>query len=297
MTRPKPSLVLVYAILLFGISCSAISFVFIRESVERSIMLAAWRVLLAALILAPAYYHARQKYGDASLGKVIKRSLLPGLILSIHFIAWVAGARLTPGANATLMVNLMPLAMPFFMYFLYKEKLLRREWLATALAMIGIVILSINDVQISRTHFNGDMLCLISMVLFAAYLALARTNLDSVESVWLYIVPMYTVAGLISVAIAAATGPVMPTFEWYNLTMVFLLAAVSTVVGHTALNYAMQKLRGQTVTLTNQLGLSVAGIAAFLMYDEIPGKSFYLASAFILAGLLMVVLRQEHDHA
>ena len=147
----KTSLVLVYAILLFGITCSAISFVFIRESVERSIMLAAWRVLLAALILAPAYYQARQQFGDAPWHKVIKRSVLPGLILSIHFIAWVSGARLTPGANATLMVSLMPLAMPFFMYFLYKEKLLRREWLATALAMIGVIILSLNDVQISRT--------------------------------------------------------------------------------------------------------------------------------------------------
>jgi len=297
MTRPgKTSLALVYAILLFGIVCSVISFVFIRESVERSIMLAAWRVLLAALILTPAYYRARKRYGDVSLGKIIKRSLLPGLILSVHFIAWAAGARLTPGANATLMVNLMPLVMPFFMYFLYKEKLTFREWTATGLAMIGIVILSLNDVQISRAHFNGDMLCLLSMVLFAAYLALARNNLESVGSVWLYVVPMYTVAGLASLAIAAMTGPVMPTIEWYNLTMVFLLAAVSTVAGHTALNYAMQKLRGQTVTLTNQLGFAIAGIAGYFVYNEIPGRSFYLASAFIIAGLLMVVLNTDHEN-
>jgi len=80
----------------------------------------------------------------------------------------------------------------------------------------------------------------------------------------------------------------MPTFEWYNLTMVFLLAAVSTVAGHTALNYAMQKLRGQTVTLTNLLGFAIAGVAGYFMYDEVPGKSFYLASAFIVAGLLIV---------
>ena len=250
---------------------------------------------MAALILAPAYYRARQQFGDVCWTKVLRRSALPGLILSAHFIAWVAGARLTPGANATLMVNLMPLAMPFFMYFLYKEKLLRREWLATALAMIGIVILSLEDIQISRAHFHGDMLCLVSMVLFAAYLALARSNLDSVGSVWLYLVPMYTVAGLASLIIAAATGPVMPTFEWYNLTMVFLLATVSTVIGHTALNYAMQKLRGQTVTLTNLLGFCVAAIAGYLMYNEVPGESFYLASAFIVAGLLIVVLNRETE--
>jgi len=256
-------------------------------------MLAAWRVLLAAIMLAPAYISARRKYGDAPFIAIVKRSLIPGLILSIHFIAWVSGARLTPGANATLMVSLMPLVMPFFMYFLYQEKLHSREWLATALAMIGVIMLSYNDVQISREHFSGDLICLFAMVLFAAYLALARSNLEAVPSVWLYIVPMYTVAGLSSLAVAAFTGPIMPTFEWYNLLMVFLLAAVSTVIGHTALNYAMQKLRGQTVTLMNLSGFAIAGLAGYLIYNEVPSTTFYIASAFIVAGLLIAVLKPK----
>lgn len=254
-------------------------------------MLAAWRVLLAAVILAPAYFIARNKFGDASFLAILKRSLLPGLILSVHFIAWVTGARLTPGANATLMVSLMPLVMPFFMYFMYHEKLHSREWIATGLAMIGIIILSYSDVQISREHFTGDLICIISMVLFAAYLALARGNLEALPSVWLYIVPMYTVAGLSSLAIAAATGPIMPTFEWYNLLMVFLLAAVSTVIGHTALNFAMQKLRGQTVTLMNLSGFVIAGITGFAMYGEVPSAGFYIASAFIVSGILIAVIK------
>ncbi len=292
-TPDKTPLLLVFAALVVGISCSAISFVFIRESVERSIMLAAWRVLLAALILAPAYYSARKRFGDASFINVVKRSLIPGLILSIHFIAWVIGARLTPGANATLMVNLMPLVMPFFMYFLYQESLQRRELMATGLALIGIIILSVNDVQINQEHFTGDVLCLISMVLFAAYLSLARNNLEAVPSVWLYVVPMYTVAGLCSLLIAAATGPIMPTFDWYNLLMVFLLAALSTVIGHTALNYAMKRLRGQTVTLMNLSGFAIAGYAGYLVYDEVPTRWFYLAGAFIVSGIVIVALKPK----
>lgn len=258
-------------------------------------MLAAWRVLLAAALLLPFYVHAYKRHGDVSPFRIIKRSLVPGVILSIHFIAWVSGARLTPGANATLIVNLMPLVMPFFMYFIYREKLHRREWLATACAMVGILILSFNDVNISQAHFKGDVLCFISMVLFAAYLALARNNLQAVASVWLYVVPMYAVAGLCSLAIAAATGPIMPTFEWYNLTMVFLLAAVSTVIGHTALNYAMEKLRGQTVTLMNMLQFVVAGTAGYWMYNEVPTTLFYVASGFIVSGLLMAVLGRSSE--
>lgn len=284
-------LIVVFAILMFGMTCSALSFIFIRESVERSITLAAWRVLLAALLLAPAYYAARKKYGDEPFIEIIKRSVIPGLFLSFHFITWVSGVRLTPAANATLIVNLMPLVMPFFMYFLYKEKLYKREWIATGLAMIGIVILSISDVQISKVHFTGDIICLVSMVLFSAYLALARSKLESVPSIWLYVVPMYAIAGMSSLIIAAFTGPIMPTLDGYNLLMVFLLAAVSTVIGHSALNFAMQKLRGQTVTLLNMLQFVIAGTAGYLMYGEVPSTLFYVASTFIIAGLLLVVLQ------
>ncbi len=254
-------------------------------------MLAAWRVLLASILLFPMYWHARKHYGDATVTGIIKRSAIPGIVLSLHFIAWVAGARLTPGANATLVVNLMPLVMPFLMYFMYKETLLRREWIATVLAVFGIAVLSINDIQISRDHFNGDVLCFVSMLLFAVYLALARRNLEALPSIWLYVVPMYAVAGLVSLFIAALTGPISPNLNAYNVLMVVLLAAVSTVIGHTALNYAMQYLRGQTVTLLNMLQFVVAGIAGYLLYQEVPTTLFYFASSLIVLAMLLVILK------
>ncbi len=284
----------VFIVLIIGIVCSALSFVFIRESVESSIMLSAWRVLLSALLLLPAYYLARKKHGDESIGKVISRSLVPGIILSLHFIAWVAGARLTPAANATLIVNLIPLVMPFLMYFMYQEKLQKHELWATCLAMAGLLLLSINDVSISREHFKGDVLCFASMLLFAAYLSLARKKLNAVASLWLYLVPMYLVAGLCSFIIAAATGPVMPTLTAYNITMVIMLAAVSTVIGHSALNLAMQKMRGQTVTLVNLLQFVVAGLVGYKLYNEVPSTLFYVASAMMLGALLLVILKSDY---
>jgi drug/metabolite transporter (DMT)-like permease len=256
-------------------------------------MLAAWRVLLSALFLLPAYYLARKKYGDESIGKVLMRSLIPGVILSVHFIAWVAGARLTPAANATLIVNLMPLVMPFLMYFMYQEKLHKHEFWATGLAMAGLFLLSINDISISREHFKGDVLCFVSMLLFAAYLSLARKNLNAVASLWLYIVPMYLVAGVCSLIIAAATGPIMPTMTPYNVTMVVMLALVSTVIGHSALNLAMQKMRGQTVTLMNLLQFVIAGLVGYKLYQEIPSTLFYIASAMMLCALLVVILKSN----
>jgi drug/metabolite transporter (DMT)-like permease len=290
--KQSPSLLLCWLVLLAGVVATACSFVFIRESTEPPVMLAAWRVLLAVGLLSPAYLMARRRHGDEPCGQVLRRSLLPGMVLSAHFVSWVIGARLSLGANATIIVNLVPLAMPLLLWMMYKDVLQRREWLATLLAVAGLGILAADNLRLSAGHLAGDAICLLSMFLLALYLALARRH-SALPSIWLYVVPVYAVAGITSLAAAPVFGPVMPLLESHNILMVMALAAVSTVIGHSALNFAMQHMRGQTVGVMTLAQFIVAGIIAYMLYDEIPSLLFYPASALMMAGMVMVALNQR----
>lgn len=277
-----------YLILIIGLCASAVSFVFIRESTEPPVMLASYRVLFAAILLVPVYWRDLKRFGDAPFKDILKRSWIPGLVLGFHFIAWVIGARMTPGANANLIVTLMPVVMPFFMLLMFDERIQRRELIATCIAVVGMLLLTIDDFHVSRDYFMGDLICFISMLLFAWYLALARKN-RSVASVWLYIVPVYFIAGISTLIIAMFFSSPIHHYTAYNALMIFLLAAVSTVIGHSALNYAMQKLRGQTVTIINMAQFIVAGIFGYWIYNEIPTLGFYLASALLLFAMWLII--------
>lgn len=283
-----------WPVLLLGIVATACSFVFIRESTEPPVMLAAWRVLLATLMLLPVFLAARTRHGDVPMPQVLRRSLLPGMVLSAHFITWVIGARLSLGANATIIVNLVPLAMPLLMWLMYRETLQAREWLATALAVFGLSVLAFDSLQLSHDHLLGDAICLLSMFLFAFYLMLARRQ-SALPSIWLYVVPVYAVAGLTSLVVAPLFGPVMPSLDWHNVLMVLSLAAVSTVIGHSALNFAMQHLRSQTVGVLTLAQFVVAGLIAWYLYDEVPSTLFHMASALMVAGMLLVVVNQRRQ--
>ena len=285
---------LCWLVLLIGIVATACSFVFIRESTEPPVMLAAWRVLLATIMLSPAYLLARRRHGDGSALRVLQRSLLPGIVLSAHFVTWVIGARLSLGANATIIVNLVPLAMPVLLWIMFGEVMQRREWLATALAVTGLGVLAIDNLQLSAGHFLGDAICLLSMFLFAFYLTLARHQ-SHLPSIWLYVVPVYAVAGVTSLLAAPFFGPVAPSFELRNVAMVIGLAAVSTVIGHSALNFSMQHMRGQTVGVMMLAQFIVAGIIAYFLYAEVPTVLFYAASALMVTGMFMVVINQQSD--
>lgn len=251
-------------------------------------MLAAYRVLLAGLILLPVYLSARKTYGDVPVTGVVKRSVLPGLILGLHFIAWVVGARMTPAANASLIVNVMPVVMPFFMFFMFQEQIRTRELTATVVTVIAMLLLGYSDYSISRTHFMGDIVCLISMILFAWYLAIARQH-RQLPSVWLYIVPVYLAAGILTFIVALFFSSPLHHYTYYNLAMILGVAVVSTVIGHSALNYAMQRIRGQTVTVVNMLQFVIGGIFGYLIYAEIPTLAFYVASVLVVASILLVL--------
>ncbi|NND90116.1 MAG: DMT family transporter [Granulosicoccus sp.] len=292
--RQAASPAVCWMILLTGIVATACSFVFIRQSTDPPVTLAAWRVLLAAALLCPVYLRARRRYADAGYREVFSRSLLPGVVLAAHFVTWVIGARLSLGANATIIVNLVPLVMPVLLWLLFGEHLHRGEALATLLAVAGLGILAIDNLTLSTGYLAGDATCLVSMFLFALYLALARRH-SSLPSLWLYVVPVYAVAGAALLMVAPLFGQVIPAMDAMNLTMVLALAAVSTVIGHSALNFAMQHMRGQTVGVMTLAQFIVAGLIAYWLYDEIPSVLFYPATALMLSGMVLVMFNQQAD--
>ena len=75
--------------------------------------------------------------------------------------------------------------------------------------------------------------------------------------------------------------------------MIICLAVVSTVIGHSALNYAMQRLRGQTVSIVNMGQFLIAGIGGYLLYNEIPTKAFYLSGALLVCAMVLVIVNQK----
>ena len=182
--------------------------------------------------------------------------------------------------------------MPFLMYRYFSEQIQRRELLATFIAIAGMVILTASDFSVSAQYVAGDLLSFISMLLFAIYLAIARKH-AALASVWLYIVPVYLVAGVSTFIIACFFSSPWHHYTAYNLTMIICLAVVSTVIGHSALNYAMQRLRGQTVSIVNMGQFLIAGIGGYLLYNEIPTKAFYLSGALLVCAMVLVIVNQK----
>ena len=278
-------------LMLLGAFAAAWSAIFIKLSSIHPVLLSSYRLLLAAAVLTPWYLRDASKYNKPVNLSVFKPALIPAVFLSIHFISWNVGVRLTFVANSTLLVNMVPLAMPIFAFFLYRERLDRAEAFGTSLSLFGTLLLVGADFRVSFDTFAGDVICFVSMAFYTGYLAYARIK-NRMPSVWLYVVPLYYLAGFLCLAAGLFVAP--PWQERVTLQdglAVFGLAVVCTVVGHSIFNLCMKHLRGQLVSLLALTQALWAVVIAFLLFDENPPFAFLPASLCIVGGIFIVILR------
>lgn len=283
-----------YLILIFGVFCCSTSVIFIKIGGTDPIVLSAYRCLLGGLLLTPVLFFQRRSPGAFREFKVFKRALPPACFLGIHFITWIIGARLTPSANASLIVNMVPVVMPVLLWFVLREGISRAETAGTIAALSGVFLLGLGDFKFSPEHALGDAVCFLSMLFYAFYLIFARKNRD-LPSVYMYVVPVYLMAGLICLLLAVARDSLGAPVLWFGPNgykewiSILGLALVPTVFGHSIINWALRSIRGQAVVIINLAQFIFAGIMGFLLLSEVPQFAFYVASSLVVCGALIVV--------
>ncbi len=260
----------------------------IKASTEHPLLVASYRLLLAALVLLPFFVRDLLREDGAYGWNQFLWTLPPAVLLALHFMSWVVGARMTLAANASLIANLTPVAMPFFVWVFFREAINRREVVGTLFTLSGLVVMTGASLGVSQAGFTGDLICFGSMLAFAAYLALGRKNGARIR-IWAYLVPLYAVAGLVCLVCACFfINPIKP-YTLPNILYILGLGLIPTVFGHTILNYSLKFFRGQVVSVTNLCQPVFSGFLAFLIFQEAPRPIFYFAAGLILAGVLIVL--------
>ncbi len=288
-------MLLPYLMLVFGVFAGSTSVIFLKLSETDPVLLSAYRLLVAGVVLLPwfirDFWRRRSDFGWRHL----RRTFWPAFFLGVHFITWMIGARFTPAANSTLIVMMVPIVMPFLMWYLMREVINRREIFGTLLSIIGVILLGAADYRFNPQYAFGDALSFGSMILLALYMACGRMNRDF-ASLYLYVVPVYLIGGIICLIVAAAgiaTGLVAPypvgADAGREILLILSMGLVPTVFGHSIINYSLRLLRGQTVAIFSLGQFIFAGILGAMILGEIPSGEFYGASLLTVAGAIIVI--------
>ena len=300
MQRPKVPPILVLG---FGILAVSASSIFIRyaQSEADSLAIAAWRLSLAALVLAPIAL-TRRRTELASL-PWSERGLaaLSGAFLAVHFASWITSLAYTSVASSVVLVSTAPLWVALLSPITLKEPLSRSMVAGLTLALLGGAIVGLSDLCaweptglscpdigsfIRGRAFIGDLLALIGAIAAAGYLIIGR-RLRKQVSLLSYIFVVYGIAAIFLTLSAIAAQ--LPLFGFSYMTYLWLLALalVPQLIGHTSYNWALAYLSAAFVSIAI-LGEPVgSSILAYFLLDEQITTLKLIGAALILVGIYL----------
>lgn len=283
-----------YLILWVGVAAASSAVLFIKLSKMPPITLAWMRLIVAALMLTPVLLFVLRRRRYRFTGADLWTALPGAVLLALHFVTWIVGVKMTTNANATLIVNLSPVVMPFAMYFAERQRLLRGEVIGSALALAGTAVLILSNPALWKpastvtSTLPGDLMCAVSMLFVVGYMVIARLR-GRGRNVFVYVVPLYWLATPIALLFGLQDLRHLPPIDGREATMILCLGLIPTVIGHSAFQYSMMHLRSQVVAISNLGQFIFAAIVAALVLGEYPTWGYYPAALLIVIGAVVVV--------
>ena len=289
------------AVLFFGILAVSTSSIFIRYAQQEasSLVIAAYRLTLATLILIPiAFKRNRQE-----LSRLTRRQMVliifSGVFLAFHFAAWITSLEYTTVASSVVLVSTTPLWVGILAPLVLRERLHAAVAAGLVIALIGGILVGVSEAcELTAQGLTcppgpafwqaessiGNLLALAGALCAAAYLLVGR-SLRPTLSLIAYITMVYGVAAIALVFMALFSGQQLAGFPPVTYLFFLALAVFPQLLGHSSFNYGLRYLSVAFVSVA-LLGEPIGSTAlAFLILKETPSFLEIAGGVVILVGI------------
>jgi drug/metabolite transporter (DMT)-like permease len=290
----------VFAVVLIGVLATSTAAIFIRYAQGEglpSLVIAAGRLTLAALLLTPFALRAHRPELAALTRRDLVLGAASGFFLAIHFATWIASLEYTSVLISVVFVSTSPLWVALLELFFLRVRLGALVWFGLIIALIGGIAIGTaggGGDDVGSNPVLGGALALAGAVAIAVYLVIGR-KLRAKLSLLPYIWAVYGFAALFLIAFVIVAGLPITGYSPNGLIWIILLALVPQLVGHSSFNYALRYLSATFISIATQMEPIASAILALIIFHEQPTAAQVVGSLAILAGVLLAIWGQNRD--
>jgi len=283
-----------YLALIIGTMAVSTGAIFARLADAPSLVIAAYRVGIASLILAPiTWWKARDEIGTLSK-RDLKLAVLSGFFLALHFATWISSLDYTSVANSVVLVNTNPLWVGLLTPLIAKEKVKRAALISIVISVIGGAIIGYGDFATGGKALLGDGLALAGSLCAAVYLLLGR-NLRRKLSLLPYIFICYGSAAVILWVIVLSLGLPISGFSTGTVAAFWGMALIAQIIGHSTYNWALKWLSAGLIAVS-LLGEPIGStILAYILFDEGLTVYKFVGGGVILSAIYIAALSESRS--
>ena len=214
-------------------------------------------------------------------------SLLLGGLLFLIFITMTIGVKYTTATNASFLISLSVIFIPFFSWFLNKERPKKSIFIVLIISLIGIILLTLD--KNLELHI-GDILCLICSLLFSFYIILTErivknnnpTALGVLQFAWVSLFSFF-----IQYPIENFVIPKNKTF-WL---CIIILGVFCTAFGYIAQTIAQKKLSSTMVGFILSLEPVFSGIFGYFFLNEYLNYQQCIGATLLLISVIYISVK------
>ncbi|AEB11289.1 DMT family transporter [Marinithermus hydrothermalis] len=255
-----------------------------------SLLLAATRLTIAALLLLPAWRGLRPARLQPG---AVRYAVFAGVFLALHFASWITSLAYTSIAASVTLVTTNPVWVALIGWIWWRERLSRTTLAGVCVALAGGILIGLGDAgnapHTARNPLLGDALALLGAIAASFYFLLGREAQRRGLSIGQYAAIAYGTAALVLLPLPAlAQTPYLGWPAGFYL-WAFAMAVSSQLIGHTSFNWAVRWMNPTLVTLVILLEPVGSSLLGYLVFGEVPGRTVLLGAAILLSGVALAI--------
>lgn len=270
----------VLCVALLGVSHGAI---FVRLADAPPLAIAAWRVGLAAAVVAPLALAFSTSRGASFRAQ--RAAIGAGVLLALHFATWIASLAYTSVAQSVVLATTAPVWVAVLGRALGIARVSAAGWIAIALCALGSAVIAGGDL-LGGGSWRGNALALAAAICMGAYLLLAQAAQRELDFLG-FVARSYGAAAIALWLAMLATGTAAAGYTPTTWLAFAGLAVVSQLVGHGGANWSLRHLPPAFVALVLVGEPILASLLAWWLFDERIGALLWLGGGLILGGILL----------
>lgn len=269
-------------VMLIGGAFTGSTGILMRLSELGPIATAAWRMVIAALILvAVASFSHAPVFRWRGRGTLIAAGVL--FAIDMAFFHWALV--LTSVAHATLITNLAPLVALGAGVVLFGERLGTAKLVGLFAAMAGAALMTAMRLGVEGT-LVGNAVAVLGMLAYASYLIVVKKAVGA-ESALTVLVWSSVTAAVVLFGLAVATGERLLPPSAQGWAVLVAMGVFAHVVGQGLIAGAMRRVPVGLASVLLLIQPVVAATGAWVLFGESLGPLETAGALMVLAGLVI----------
>ncbi len=315
-----------HVIMVIAVAFTSLSSILVRLSTAPPLVVAAWRMIIAAVLLSFGPVVTGFRRGTSYIPSFRPGTSLPstsqtspespsegvspdgiqrgvrrpailviasGTFLALHFATWITSLSYTSVVHSTVLVTIHPVIVLVGSALFLGRPIEMKRLGGTIAALIGAVVLAGGGSVSGRVPtLGGDLLAAGGAVAVAGYIVIGSFVRRTMTARW-YNFSVHLVAALVLIGLAGVFRRPLYPYALREYMIFAALAVFCTILGHSLLNWTLRYVSAPDVSLSILMEPVFASILAAFLFGEVPGLQTIFGASVVLASLAYIRLSRS----